>query len=849
MSNNNQKEKEEEKKIIQPGVGMGRHFMMDSGTSKLEHSRRELWKWLFSYLGRYKWKFVTFLVLLLLGTLITSISPIISANIIDNGILAEDGTYIIVMSTFYFSLLVVMAITTYFAQYGMGKISQTITFEIRNNLFYKLQDMSLSYFDKRSSGDIMSITTNDVTKLNQLVGGQFVSIISSIVSLILTVSIMFFLNVFLALLSLIIFPIFFVFTYLFRKIAMGLFKESRKTIGSVTSSIQENIAGAKVVQAYGQEKKASSEFDEANTANYNAMLKIRKFMATIFPLISLVTSILTAGILLAGGFVFLGNVTIFGNIVTVGVLSAYISILGQFFRPFMTLMQIQEMIASAMASSDRIYTLLDEKVEIPDNENPKQIENVIGEIKFNTVNFGYTMESGEISNRKSEPAQSSPKTMMPPKMPGLSGSPDNPMMAQMMKRAMDFMKSLPEPYSSFMMKNTMKMPQNIRQKLFMSLMGQEPSKTPPLIDNILAEFEYAVPGTEFAKNNPELKTSFDTLPSAYADQEKIPSFPALPPEAIVQMSKFLEKNLKSKSVMQASTGGMGEGSGMMGGGMPRMSPQSMVRMLATIKISEETYKQIPKVVKEAIEEQKTIIKHEQSTGFVLKNVDLTIPSGKTMAIVGETGSGKTTITKLISRFYDVNDGEVLIDGIDIREITKKDLRKMIGLVPQDAFLFTGTIRENLLYAFDNPTPEIERKMIEVSQFLGLHNFIEALHKKYDTKLKENASNISIGQRQLIAFARALITDPKILILDEATSSVDPYTETLIQDALNKARKGRTTIIIAHRLSTIKNADNIIVLGADKKGIIEQGTHESLLASNGKYKRLLEMQHRDIEFQK
>ena len=382
----------------------------------------------------------------------------------------------------------------------------------------------------------------------------------------------------------------------------------------------------------------------------------------------------------------------------------------------------------------------------------------------------------------------------------------------------------------------------------MSLMGQDPSKAPPLIDNILAEFEYAVPGTEFAKKNPKLKLSFDILPDAHQDQGKAPSFPALPPSAIVQMSKFLEKSLKSKSGIQSSSG-MGEGSGMMGGGMPRMSPQSMVRMLATMSISEETYEQIPKVVKDAIEEQKRIIKREQSTGFVLKNVDLTIPPGKTMAIVGETGSGKTTITKLISRFYDVNDGEVLIDGVDIREITKKDLRNMIGLVPQDAFLFTGTIRENLLYSFDAPTQEIEAKMIEVSKFLGLHNFIEALHKKYDTKLKENASNISIGQRQLIAFARALITDPKILILDEATSSVDPYTETLIQDALDKARKGRTTIIIAHRLSTIKNADNIIVLGADKKGILEQGTHESLLALNGKYKRLLEMQHRDIEFQK
>lgn len=168
------------------------------------------------------------------------------------------------------------------------------------------------------------------------------------------------------------------------------------------------------------------------------------------------------------------------------------------------------------------------------------------------------------------------------------------------------------------------------------------------------------------------------------------------------------------------------------------------------------------------------------------------------------------------------------------------------MVPQDAFLFTGTIKENLLYAFDSPTKEIEEKMISVSKFLGLHNFIEALHKKYDTKLKENASNISIGQRQLIAFARALITDPKILILDEATSSVDPYTETLIQDALDKARKGRTTIIIAHRLSTIKNADHIIVISADKKGVIEEGTHDELMKLDGKYKRLLDMQHREIE---
>ncbi|MBY8979334.1 MAG: ATP-binding cassette domain-containing protein, partial [Candidatus Lokiarchaeota archaeon] len=834
MSNNHKDKDNEEKEIIQPSVGMHHRFTMDSGKSKLEHSRRELWKWLFSYLGRYKWKFLSFFTLLLIGTLITSVSPIISASIIDNGIIAKNILFIVIMSSIFISLLVIMAITTYVAQYGMGKISQKITFEVRNDLFYKLQDMSLSYFDKRSSGDIMSITTNDVTQLNQLVGGQFVAIISSIVGLVLTIIIMFFLNPYLALLSLVIFPIFFFFTYLFRKVAMNLFKESRKTIGKVTSSIQENIAGAKVVQAYGQEKKASDEFDEANTANYNAMLKIRKFMGTIFPLISLVTTLLTAGILLAGGFVVLGDVSIFGTTVSVGVLSAFISILGQFFRPFMTLMQIQEMIAAALAASDRIYSLLEEKVEIPDSENPKLLENVIGEIGFDSVNFGYTLENGEVANVKSESPQIGSQAMSPPGMSGPPNLSDNPMMKQMMERAMDFTKALPEPYSSFMMKNVMLMPQNIRQKLFMSLMGQNPSESPKLIDTILAEFNYAVPGTDNAVNHPELKTSFKGSDST-DDQEEV-SIPALPPEAILQMSKFLEKNLKGKATIQSSSSGMGEGGGMMGGGMPRMSPQSMLRMLASITIEREVYDQIPKVVRDALDEEKKIIQHEQSKGFVLKNVDLDIPSGKTMAIVGETGAGKTTITKLISRFYDVNDGKVTLDNIDIREISKNDLRKLIGMVPQDAFLFTGTIKENLLYAYDNPTPDLEEKMIEVSKFLGLHNFIEALHKKYDTKLKENASNISIGQRQLIAFARALITDPKILILDEATSSVDPYTETLIQDALDKARHGRTTIIIAHRLSTIKNADHIIILSADKKGILEQGTHDSLLELNGKYKR-------------
>ncbi|MFX1573225.1 MAG: ABC transporter transmembrane domain-containing protein [Promethearchaeota archaeon] len=822
-NNQEDKDQEEQKEIIQPSASTRRRFMFDDEKAKLEYPRKKLWKWLFSYIKSSQRKFSLYFIFLLLGTVLSSVTPLLSASIIDKGIVGRNSDYILIMSTFYLLLMILMAISNYISQFGMGKISQRITFEIRNDIFFKLQEMSLSYFDKRSSGEIISIATNDVTILNQLVGGQFVQIITSFVSIVLTVVFMYILNPFLALISMIIFPLFLITTYIFRKIATKLFKESRKAIGKVTASIQENIEGAKVVQAYGQETRASSEFDKANIANYNANVKIRRYMATMFPLITLITTILTAGILLIGGFTILGNVVIFGVPVSVGVLSAYISILSQFFRPFMMLMQTQQVIEAAMAASDRIYSILEAEAEIPEYSSPKVFSDVNGSIEFRAVSFGYKFKNNRIVDKK-------------------------PLETSMMNQVIKAIKSFPEPYSSFILDNMKFMSNNIRQKLFTNLMGSEPTEIPEKIDKVLAEFQYAVPNTVMASKHSEYKNSFKlkTLKENFKETKDFTFEQIVSPETVLMMVKFLEEALRTTTGMQQNNTRMGESRNLIGGDTSLISSSTIKRMLASIEISPEVQKEIPKVVLNAIREQKKIIQHEQSMGYVLRNVDLKLSSGKTLAIVGETGAGKTSLIKLIARFYDINDGKILIDGIDIREVRKEDLRNLIGLVPQDAFIFTGTIKENILYAFEDITPELEQRMIEISKFLGLHNFIETLYKDYNTKLKENGSNISIGQRQLIAFARALITNPKILILDEATSSVDPYTETLIQDALNKARKGRTTIIIAHRLSTIKNADHIIVLSADKKGIVEQGAHETLLSLNGKYKRLLEMQHRDID---
>ena len=576
----------------------------------------KLMKRLLGYIKPYRKYIILAILLNLLVAALGPLRPYLTKIAIDEHI--TNGNYhgLFIISLFLIGSLVLQSFIQYFLTYYTQLMGQKIIYDLRVKIFSHVQKLALKYFDKTPIGRIVTRVTNDVEALDELFSSGIVMVFSDVFIIIWILIFMFFMSWSMSLVTLSVLPILIYATFLFRKKVREAYRDVRYHLARLNSYMQEHITGMNIVQIFTKEKDELNKFSSINADHRDANIRSVFYYAIFYPIVEILSSAAIALIIWYGG----GQIINLEGAMTIGVLFAFIQYTEMFFRPIRDLSEKYNIMQTAMASSERIFKLLDNKTFILNPEKPKQIEKFTGKIEFQNVWFAY---------------------------------------------------------------------------------------------------------------NP------------------------------------------------------GE--------------------------------------------------------YVLRDISFTINPGDTVAVVGATGAGKTSLINILTRFYDIERGSILLDGIDIRELDKRDLRKYISIVLQDVVLFSGNIISNINLNNESISKE---KIIEAAKTVGAHKFISELPQGYDGEVKEKGATLSVGQKQLISFARALAYNPQILILDEATSSVDTETEILIQRAIEKLLVGRTSIVIAHRLSTIQNADKIIVM--HKGEIKEVGTHQELLGKRGIYYRLYQLQYKDQE---
>jgi ATP-binding cassette subfamily B protein len=576
-----------------------------------------LMKRLLKYVKPYK-KYVLFAILLnMVVAVLGPIRPYLTKIAVDDHINNSNYNGLLVISLLLFASLVLQAVIQYFLTYYTQYLGQKTIFDLRMQIFRHVQNLALKFFDKTPIGRLVTRTTNDVESLNELFSSGIVMVFSDVFIIIWILAFMFLMDIPLTLVTMSVLPVLIYGTFLFRRKVRDSYRDVRFHLARLNSYMQEHITGMNIVQIFNKQKQELKKFSSINDDFKATNIKSILYYAVFYPTVEFLSSIAI------GLIIWYGGGEIMQNALTLGVLFAFIQYTEMFFRPIRDLSEKYNIMQTAMASSERIFKLLDNETFITNPANPKNFTDVKGEIEFKNVWFAYNEEN-----------------------------------------------------------------------------------------------------------------------------------------------------------------------------------------------------------------------------YILKDISFKTNPGETVAIVGATGAGKSSIINILSRFYDINKGSILLDGIDIREMDKRELRKHISMVLQDVFLFSGTIISNISMSNDSISHD---KIMEAARTVGADKFINSLPKKYDEIVKERGATLSVGQKQLISFARALAYNPQILILDEATSSVDTETEILIQEAIHKLLVGRTAIVIAHRLSTIQNADNIIVL--HKGEIRETGTHQELLAKRGIYYKLYQLQFKDQEISK